>query len=91
MDNPGVPIKKSYAFTFAGGPGGHVSLTNDGRAILVYLHHTDGRVDFKIFSARPDETAEAQAKSYVWENIDEKAEFFEDPFLDLCNWLLQNT
>ena len=91
MNNPGLPIKKFYAFTFAGGPGGHISITNDGRAVLVHLRHTDGQLECQVFTASPDETAEAQAKRHVWENIDGKAEFFEDPFLDLCNWLLQNT
>jgi len=91
MNNPGVPIKKSYAFTFAGGPGGHISLTDDGRAILVHLQRTDGKLECQVFTASQDETAEEQAKRYVWENIDAKAKFFEDPFLNLCNWLLQNT
>lgn len=89
MSNPGVPIKKCYAFTFAGGPGGHISVTNDGRAILVNLRHPDGQLEFKVFAASPDETAEAQAERYVRENIDANAEFFDDPFLDLLNWLLQ--
>lgn len=89
MSNPGVPIKKCYAFTFEGGPGGHISVTNDGRAILVNLRHPDGQLEFKVFATSPDETAEAQAERYVRENIDANAEFFDDPFLDLINWLLQ--
>ncbi len=91
MNNPGVPIKKSYAFTCAGGLGGHISLTNDGRAVLVCSLHTDGQIECKVFTPNSDDTAEAQARRHVLENIDAKAEFFEDPFLDLCNWLLLNT
>ena len=91
MNNTGVPIKKSYAFTFAGGPGGHISLTGDGRAILVHLRHTDDQLQLQVFTGSPDETAEAQARRHVLEIIDAKAEFFEDPFLDLCNWILQQT
>lgn len=90
MNNTGVTIKKFYAFTFKGGPGGHISLTNDGRAVLVHLRHTDGQLEHQVFTANSDETAEAQARRHVLENIDPNAEFFEDPFLDLANWLLQN-
>lgn len=90
MNNPKVPIRKCYAFTFKGGPGGHISLTDDGRAILVHRRHTDGLLKHQIFIDNPDETAEVQAKRYVLENIDAKAGFFEDPFLDLSNWLLQD-
>ena len=89
MNNPGVPIKKCYAFAFEGGPGGHISVTNDGRAVLVHSCHPEGKIEFQVFAASPDETAEAQAKRQVRENIDENAEFFDDPFLDLLNWLLQ--
>jgi len=91
MKNPVVSIKEYYAFTFAGGPGGHISITDDGRAILVHLKHTDGKLEHKIFTASQDETAEAQARRYVLENIDAKAEFFESPFHDLTLWLLRNT
>ena len=91
MSYPRVHIKKSYAFTFKGGPGGHVSLTNDGRAVLVHLRHTDGKLESKVFTTNSDETAEAQARRYVLEKIDPEAKFFEDPFLDLTNWLLMNT
>ena len=89
MSNPGVTIKKCYAFTFEGGPGGHISVTNDSRAVLVHSCHPEDQIEFKVFAASPDETAEAQAERYVRENIDESAEFFDDPFLDLINWLLQ--
>lgn len=91
MSYPGVPIKKSYAFTFKGGPGGHISLTNDGRVVLVHLRHTDGLLEWQVFTANSDETAEAQARRHVLEKIDPEAKFFEDPFLDLTNWLLMNT
>lgn len=91
MNNPGVPIKKSYAFTIEGGPGGHISVTNDERAVLVHLRHTDGQLQCQVFTANQVETAEAQARRHVLENIDAKAEFFEDPFLDLHNWILQQT
>jgi hypothetical protein len=89
MGNTRVPIKRCYAFTFEGGPGGHISLTNDGRAILVHSCNPKSHIEFEVFANNPDETAEAQAKRHVWENIDENAEFFDDPFLDLANWLLQ--
>jgi hypothetical protein len=91
MNRPKVLIKKSYAFTFAGGPGGHISVTDDERAVLVHSRHTDNRIEFQIFVAKPDETAEEQAKKYVLEKIDANAKIFEDPFLDLTNWLLQNS
>jgi len=89
MSNPGVPIKKCYAFAFEGGTGGHISVTNDGRAVLVHSCNPEGQIEFKVFAASPDETAEAQAERYVRENIDESAEFFDDQYLDLLNWLLQ--
>ncbi len=91
MDNTGVSIKKSYAFTYKEWLGGHISLTADSRAILVHSRNTKNQLECKVFTASPEETAEAQAKRYVLENIDEKANFFEDPFLDLYNWLLLNT
>lgn len=89
MSNPRVTIKKCYAFTFKGGPGGHISVTNDSRAVLVHSCHPGGQIEFQVFAASPDETAEAQAERYVRENIDTNAEFFDDPFIDLLNWLLQ--
>lgn len=91
MSYPKVHIKKSYAFTFKGGPGGHISLTNDGRVILVHRRHTDGLLELQVFTGDSGETAEKQARRHVLEKIDSEAEFFEDPFLDLTNWLLMNT
>ena len=91
MKKQGVPIKKSYAFACAKCSGGHISLTTDGRAILVHSPHTDHQLEFRIFIDGRDETADTQARRYVLQNIDEKAEFFEDLYLDLCNWMLQNT
>jgi hypothetical protein len=89
MNNKGVTIKKSYAFTFEGSPGGHISLTNDGRAVLVHLSHTDDQI--KVFTDESGETADEQARKYVLENIDSSADFFEDPFLDLITWILRST
>ncbi len=89
MNNPTVSIKKCYGFTCAGGAHGHISLTNDGRAVM--LLHNDDQLKFQVFTAHPNETAEAHAKRHVWENIDAEADFFEDRFLDLLNWLLHIT
>lgn len=90
MRYQGVPFNKSYSFTFSGGLGGHISLTNDGRAVLVYLRQTDGLLECQVFTADSDETAETHARRHVLENIDPEAEFFEDPFIDLTHWLLLN-
>lgn len=91
MSNPRVQIRKIYTFKVAGGPAGHISITNDGRAILVHLRYTDGQIERQVFTTSQNETAEVQAKKHVLKKIDANAEFFEDPSLDLCNWLLQNT
>ena len=90
MSSPAVAIVKCYAFTLAGGRGGHISLTKDGRAVLVHLRHTDAQLELLLFSGGSEETAEVQAQRHVREKIDPKAVFFEDPFLDLITWLLQN-
>lgn len=87
MSNSSVSIKKSYPFTCVGGQRGHISLTNDGRTVM--LLYNDGIVTFHAFTDCPNETAEDQAKRHVRQNIDTEAQFFEDTFLDLLNWLLQ--
>jgi hypothetical protein len=91
MSNPKAKIVRCYAFTLDGGHGGHISVTDDGRAVLVHAIRPDNRIEFEVFSRSADETGEMQARTYVHENIDAEAEFFEEPFLGLATWLLENT
>ena len=50
MDNTRVPIKKSYAFTYKEWLGGHISLTDDSRAILVHSRNTKNQLkSFRSF------------------------------------------
>lgn len=89
MRNLGIKIVRCRGFTFRGGPGGLISVTDDGRAILVHTLRPDGAIEPKTFHDSPEDTAEVQAKKYVVENIDANAEFFEDLFSDLAIWLLE--
>jgi hypothetical protein len=89
MNNLGIKIAKCRGFTFRGNPSGLISVTDDGRAILVHNLRHDGTVEPKTFHDSPDGTAEEQARRYVLDNIDAKAEFFQDIFSDLAIWLLE--
>jgi len=87
MSNSTVQIVKCYAHN--GGPGGHISVTDDGRAVLV-CPLGEGDFPAKVFEGSSDETAEVQAQNYVHENFDKDAEFFDDSYLDLITWILQD-
>jgi hypothetical protein len=89
MRNLGIKVVRCRGFTFRGDPGGLISVTDDGRAILVHTLRSDGTLEPKTFHDSPDGTAEAHAKQYVLENIDPNAEFYEDLFSDLAIWLLE--
>lgn len=90
MKIPELSIEKYYSFTFEGGRGGHISVTNNGQAILVHLKYTNAELETRTFIDNENETAEAQARRHVLENIDPTAEFFEDPSDNLAIWLLRN-
>lgn len=88
MEDQVARIEKSYRWALGDGRGGHISVADDGRAVLVGRFGT-GKIEAEVFSGTTGETGEIQAQKWVRKNLDADAEFAEDPYLDLVTWLLQ--